>query len=444
MANRIISHESAILNLWLNWIVAVGALVIPVIMRVYLPELTIPAITFGVMGALILYDRFSLRGRWAVCPLLPSIAIWTLGISGILMIIISIIYSKGLINYISDAGLVNDHIPYLTILIVAPVLVGVILWSKFLGRRYSACQNCFITLGSESERGFLGKLFSQESKYQRNFLLAIAITEMILSWGYYIFFYINVNLNQPDKFFFGWIPVIMYAISVFYLGARYFTIWAYYFQDVEGSEKRHGASTAVRYLIVSGDNLYLSRSEEFGDIPDSSLIDTPASLVIDHRHHISAKEAESLFRDMSRLHTEKLDFRFVYVSKEASGKRNTFHFVCCPAEKDVMASSAFSKGKWYNLAQVERLLHNHDLSHMLASEIHRIYTVSMAWKTYDYEGRRLYKVKNYRPLFRLNGICDWEVDFNSTHWMNVARFNEDKPFFRLRRLFRSRPASPDA
>ncbi len=410
MANRIISHESAILNLWLNWIVAVGALVIPVIMRVYLPELTIPAITFGVMGALILYDRFSLRGRWAVCPLLPSIAIWTLGISGILMIIISIIYSKGLINYISDAGLVNDHIPYLTILIVAPVLVGVILWSKFLGRRYSACQNCFITLGSESERGFLGKLFSQESKYQRNFLLAIAITEMILSWGYYIFFYINVNLNQPDKFFFGWIPVILYAISVFYLGARYFTIWAYYFQDVEGSEKRHGASTAVRYLIVSGDNLYLSRSEEFGDIPDSSLIDTPASLVIDHRHQISAKEAESLFRDMSRLHTEKLDFR----------------------------------GKWYNLAQVERLLHNHDLSHMLASEIHRIYTVSMAWKTYDYEGRRLYKVKNYRPLFRLNGICDWEVDFNSTHWMNVARFNEDKPFFRLRRLFRSRPASPDA
>lgn len=101
-----------------------------------------------------------------------------------------------------------------------------------------------------------------------------------------------------------------------------------------------------------------------------------------------------------------------------------------------MEQSAFSKGKWYNFSRLERMLNNRELSPMLAAEIHRLYTITMAWKTYDYEGRRLYKVKNYRPLFRLKGICDWDVDFNSSHWMNVARFNEDKPFFRLRRLFR--------
>lgn len=74
---------------------------------------------------------------------------------------------------------------------------------------------------------------------------------------------------------------------------------------------------------------------------------------------------------------------------------------------------------------------------MLASEIHRLHTITMAWKTYDAEGRRLYKVKNYHPIFRLDGICDWDVDFNSPKWLDVARLNEDKRFFRLRKLWRS-------
>lgn len=125
----------------------------------------------------------------------------------------------------------------------------------------------------------------------------------------------------------------------------------------------------------------------------------------------------------------------MYVSHEASGDRNTFHYICCPTSAEVMDKSSF-KGEWYNLSQLERLLHNHELSPMLAAEIHRLYTVTMAWKTYDADGHRLYKVKNYHPLFRLNGICDWDVDFNSPHWLNVARLNEDKPFFRLRRLAR--------
>ena len=74
----------------------------------------------------------------------------------------------------------------------------------------------------------------------------------------------------------------------------------------------------------------------------------------------------------------------------------------------------------------------------MATEIHRLYTITMAWKTYDSEGRRLYKVKNYRPAFRLNGICDWDVDFNSPQWLQVARFNEDKPFFKIRRFWKKR------
>lgn len=439
MPDRSKSYENAIITLWLNWVLAMGAITLPVILRVYLPAMSIPVITFGAMGGLIAYDRFMAKGRMTVCPLINYIAIRTLGISATLMLSISIIYSKGFINYIDNTGLVNDKIPYLAILIIAPVLLLVTLWSKLRGNHFGACQNCAIALGSISERGFIGKLFSQESKYQRDFLIAMATMLIMVSWGYYFLFYVNVNLNQPDKFFFGWVPVILYIISSAYLGARYFTIWAYYFQDIEGSDKRRGSSTEVRYLVIYGDNIYLTRNEEFGDIPDSSMYDTPATLILSHRDNVSLTGATKVFGDISRLPSDKFEFRFMYLSHEVAGYRNTFHFICSPADKDIMSESAFGHGKWYNLSRLERMLHNHELSPMLAAEIHRLYTITMAWKTYDYEGRRLYKVKNYRPIFRLKDICDWDVDFNSPHWMNVAQFNEDKPFFKLRRLFRKPP-----
>lgn len=439
MSDRIVNHEDAIVSLWLNWIISIGALVLPLALRAFLPAMSIPLITFACMGALLIYDKTSIQGRWAVCPLIPSIVIRSLAISGIVMLVISVIYSKGIINYIYDTGLVNNEIPYVDVLVVAPVALLVTLWSKLRGRSYSACRNCFISLGSKSERGFLGELFSQESKYQRDLLITILTIIIITSWGYYTYFYINVNLNQPDKFFFCWLPVILYAISIIYLGARYFTVWAYYFQDIEGSDKRRGPSTEVRFLIISGDNIFLSRGDTLSDIPDNSYYDSPATLVVNHRDNVSLKEAIRFFEDISRLRADKLDFRFMYVSYEAGGSRNTFHFICSPLDKDFMQESAFKSGKWYNLSRLERMLHNRELSPMLAAEIHRLYTITMAWKTYDYEGRRLYKVKNYRPLFRLKDICDWDVDFNSSHWMNVAHFNEDKPFFRLRRLFRKSP-----
>ncbi|MCM1522810.1 MAG: hypothetical protein NC039_09195 [Muribaculaceae bacterium] len=443
MSDRIVNHEDAIVSLWLNWIISIGALVLPIILHAYIPVMYIPIITFICALGLLIYDRVSLNGRWAVCPLIPSIAMRSLFISGVIMLIIRVIYSKGLIGYMYDTMLINDNIPYLTVLVISPVTLAMALWSKLVGLRYGACRNCLISLGSKSERGFLGELFSQESKYQRDLLIVLFTIIFITSWGYYTFYYINVNINQPDQFFFGWIPVILYIISIIYLGARYFTVWAYYSQDIEGSDLRKGASTSVRFLIISGDNIYLARGEEYNQIPDSNKYDTPASLTVNYRDNVTLKEAKKFFDDISRLSPGDFDFRFMYVSYEAAGNRNIFHFICSPKDKEILGQSAFSHGKWYNLSRLDRMLHNRDLTPILAAEIHRLYTITMAWKTYDYDGRRLYKVKNYRPIFRLKDICDWDVDFNSSHWIKVSHFNEDKPFFRLRRLFRRNNTDKD-
>lgn len=436
MSTKNHTHETAIFDLWLNWVIAGGALSLPILLSVYIPPLLIPLISLALAGGLLAYDRASLRSHTAVCPLILTIATRSLFYSALIMIIISLIYARGVIWYLYDDDTINTAIPFVTLLIVAPVVFLTTAWSHIRGKRYSACQRCVNTLGSISERGLLGKIFTQESRYQRYFMLGISGVLTIIAWGYYTYFYINVNINIPDRFFFGWIPVILYLISVFYLGARCFTLWAYYCQDNNANGMSQGALTSIRILLISGDKFYLSREEEYNDTPDGYLYDTPATVTIDYRNELTLEKASGYLRDISRMDDNDFTLRFMYESREASGTRNTFHYICCPDSTNTMEKSAL-RGRWYNLSQVERLLHNRELTPMLASEIHRLYTITMAWKTYDAEGRRLYKVKNYHPIFRLDGICDWDVDFNSPKWLNVARLNEDKRFFRLRKLWRS-------
>lgn len=431
---RNISNETAIFNLWLNWIVAFGALCLPNIISVYAPAIVVPAVTFALAGLLTLYNNSSLRSRSAVCPLMPTIAVRSLLMSGFIMVIILISYARGIVDHFFESDLLNRQIPFITVLIISPVTFANTLWAHLCGAKYHACRDCAAILGDVVERGFIGKLFSQESRYQRYMLLGISGVLTLVSWCYYASFYINVNINTPDKFFLGWIPVILYFLSIVYLATRYFTIWAYYYQTVENDNHNLPTSTEIRFLIISGDSIFLTRGEEFSDSPGDSGFDTPGILFLNYRHEVKQQQAVTMFSDLSQIPAQDYDLRFMYYSEDSTGSHNVFHFICSLRKPSSATEGTLLRGRWFNLSELERLLHNRELSPMLAAEIHRLYTVTMAWKTYDITGRRLYKVKNYKPLFRLKGICDWDVDFNSPTWLQVAHLNEDKPLFKLRKL----------
>lgn len=333
MSTKNHTHETAIFDLWLNWVIAGGALILPILLSVYIRPLLIPLISLALAGGLLAYDRASLRSHTAVCPLILTIATRSLFYSALIMIVISLIYARGVIWYLYDDETINTAIPFVTLLIVAPVLFLTTAWSHIRGKRYSACQRCVNNLGSISERGLLGKIFSQESRYQRYFMLGISGVLTIIAWGYYTYFYINVNINIPDRFFFGWIPVILYLISVFYLGARCFTLWAYYCQDNNANDMSQGALTSIRILLISGDKFYLAREEEYNDTPDGYLYDTPATVTIGYHKEVSIEKATTCLRDISRMDDKDFTMRFMYESREASGERNTFHYICCPTPR---------------------------------------------------------------------------------------------------------------
>lgn len=430
-----LTNESAIFSLWLSWAVAVGALILPVLFALFVSKIWMPLVVLGIMLLLIIYRNTGGRNAIYSCDLIQDIAVKVLGVSAFIMLIIAIIYVRGYISMFFEPSEINTDIPFLSILIIAPTSTLFCIYHLIAGKNTSVCRACVIKNGLYSERGFLGKIFKQESAYQLRMLLALSILFSAIGWIYYKFFYVNVNLNRVDRFVLSWIPTIFYGLSIIYLGMRYFSLWSYYYKFIELNPRKNATTSNVRYIVLCGDNIYLSRMGEFNDIPDANKLDTPATIFIPTREQINNTEAARMFSDMSNIDKADFSLRFMYKNSDLSGFNNFYHFICC-LDKTETAEGSFLPGKWYTLSQLQRHLANHDVDPLLAAELHRLYTVTMAWKTYDSEGRRLYKVKNYRPNFRLKGICDWEVDFNSSHWLEVARFNEDKPFYHIRKLLR--------
>ncbi|MDE6491488.1 MAG: hypothetical protein K2L49_10060, partial [Muribaculaceae bacterium] len=216
------------------------------------------------------------------------------------------------------------------------------------------------------------------------------------------------------------------------------SLWGYYRNVVEANLDRHGDSTLVRFLLMWGDYIYL-RDPDADDSDDRAggvevaRVDTPASMFVPHRLSMSDHEARNYLASMSGLKDPHV--RFMYTSPNFNADCNIFHYACFVDSAEAMAESSLS-GSWFTLDQLKRLDGSGRLSPYLSSEIARLYRVAMAWKTYDRDGRRLYAIKNYRPTFRLRDFKNWDVDIDDPVWLFVSDNNEDRPFFRLKRLWR--------
>ncbi len=101
---------------------------------------------------------------------------------------------------------INRDIPFIPVLIVAPIAAGVCLWMLKRGSSFPFCVDCKLRFDTPAERGFLGMLFSQGGHLADPGSLAGALLLSISSWAYYIVKYVNSNLNSADRYFFSASP----------------------------------------------------------------------------------------------------------------------------------------------------------------------------------------------------------------------------------------------
>lgn len=423
-------HQThALFALWRDWVVACGAPMLVMLFSIWLPAVWLPLVTFILTVLLIWAVKTSKQSAIMSCHLTIYVIYRAMLYSGIIMLALAFLVKHELLE--QWFGAYNKVHAYIPELVIAPVTYLVAKYALIRREKLNFCKDCNERLGQKIEQGFLGRMFRQEGRFQQKVLTLMFLGLTIEGYLYYWIIYFNGYFNATDKFAFVWLPIIVYAGSVILMGFRYFMLWMYYSQDRQGGDVEHASVTRLRYIIVHDDKMYLAPSEDskYKD-PDEVEYDTPAVYTFQRRDKIMAPEAEEYFVRLTKIHD--LSIRFMYASETVGGAINSIHFIVEIKNPEELTDSPL-KGEWYSLTQVNDMLHQRRLSPMFMAELHRLYHITMAWKTYDRDGKRRYRQKHYRPAFRLKDIHNPDVDYNDKQWLYVSRMNEDIPFFKLRR-----------
>ena len=424
MHNHNIS-TSTIRGLWDNWAIAFGTIALLMLCSLFLSKTFLPILSFGLAYALMSKIKSdSGQPKMGACYMMVWAMAITLFWSGVVMLMINIIHSEWFFGGIYAIEPFNPRHPYICSLIVFPISLFVCTYFLLKGHSLRVCRNCQARFGYYNRNSSVSTLYFREARYQLRLLLMLSLILSIVDWAYYYFFYINVNFNTPDKFYFIVMPIAVYLLSLVYMSVRYMSM------TEEMSEKRASKTlrpmmTLVRFLIFSGDKVFLGADTD-------NLVDTPAKIIVPRRDKMSDDEATNSFRDIAGIN----DFtvRYLYDDTGYLNGANVLHYAIFL--KDDATPDLRLSGKWETIDELDRQLKAGMLAPQMLSELNRIYNVTMAWKTYDRDGRRLYPIKHYHPTFRLRDFKNWDVDYGDLHWLDIATNNEDRPFFKLRRFWR--------
>lgn len=418
-------------SLWINWAMSIGSLALMMFLAMFFTKLWMPAFALGF--AFILIGRISrMSGSDSqVCNILPYIAVRILIITAAIMVIINLYYMKFINPEQFVTGRANRNIPYITVLILSPVTNVVVIWAYLMRQKLAFCLRCTVEHGTAHERGFLGRVMDIETRYQFRILIYASLAITVYTWIYYFTTYSNVNYSPADRYYYMWIPVSLYLLSLVYLAMRYFKIYMFYRENVVGDASSAELTTILRYILICDDKVFLK--DIGGD--NEKLTDTPAMMKIHYRERMTPYDASMNFVTVSGIKT-KPEIKFLYENANNRADSNIFHYLCILKSMSDVENSRLT-GSWYTQSQLERLVANGEVAPLFTSEIHRVYTIMMARKTYDRTGYRLYDIKHYRPTFRLRELANLDNEFfNDPIWLIIARDNEDQPFFKLKKLWR--------
>ncbi len=414
-------------GLWANWVLAVGSVAATLALSLIVPPAWLP-LSMVVMAWLLMADvRREARRPGPGCVLTLRVALLTLFWSAVVMGAISVLTTSTLLDGIIDRSTHNTDIPYITSLVVFPMLAVNCIWQICRGYGTRFCTDCRARSGFYPGGGVVATIYSRESRYQVMMMLYISFTLTVIQCWYYFSYYINISFNAPDRFFFAYMPLAVLILTIFFMWMRLGNL-----ADIIGpmAVGEREQATVVRYIVVSGDRMLL---QTLG----LGRYDTPA------RAEIVAADGtvtEEMARDeMTRLMGgSTFTLRYLYTSKSHDLVTDVVHYAAFIPDGDDgrPGPTGWLRGEWMSLDDIDRLLHSAGLAAELADEIYRIYTITMAWKTYDRNARRLYPIRNYRPTFRLRDFRRWDVDYSDLTWFDIAGNNEDRPFWRLRRFWR--------
>lgn len=410
-------------SLWFNWAVAFGSIALVLVLPRLITHTWLPLAAFVLAYAVQVYKNNRDMGMMLNNVASLKVASSTLYLSAFVMGAIILAQRFELADEVFhwDGG--NPEFPYITGLVVFPVMALCSIWSMATGYGQNLSGEYRYREGMTTGASVISSFLTRANHYQVTVMMLVSVGMTAVDLWYYYCYYINVNMNTPDIFFFNWMPALLFVASLYFMWVRYHSI-GLILGPIVGANAKAGA--LVRYLVVSGDRMLLAPN-------DNGRWDTPASTHVELAKVHDTDEIRRLCADL--LHTDSFTMKYLYESGANDLSCMQLHYAAFMTDESKAGDVRGDKGCWYTLDEIDRMLRKAELSAEFTDELYRLFTITMAWKTYDKEGRRLYPIKNYKPTFRIRDMKNWDVDYDDPVWMMVSRNNQDRPFFRTRRLW---------
>ena len=417
--------DIALSTLWANWALAYGAITLPLVLAIFVPRIWIPFICLAGAYIVKVMIRRNLTSNISACSLVVNLAYRVLLLSALVMFLVVVIYTDWLVPTVIHLQLYNTELPFITCLVEFPIVAVMSAITIYTGLNNRICRECQRRHGFYAGDSVVATLYYRDSKYQAMILLVLSLTIGGIEYWYYFSRYINASLNSPDLFFFNYMPLGIYLLSLFFMWQRYKSMHAIY-SAIEEQHPGAEGSTVLRYLIFCEDDLLLRQNK-------NGIWDTPAIAVAHRTRSISPKEANDILENIEGISGAHV--KYLYSNEGFAKGSNMLHFSAfiTSDRKESLLKSGY---QWFIPYMLDVSLAAGAIQHHLANELYRIHTMTMAWKTYDRTGRRLYEIKHYRPTFRFRDMREWDIDYNDSTWFDIAANNEDNNFFRVRQFLR--------
>lgn len=411
--------------MWLNWVVAYGAVMLPLVFSLFAPLSLLPFVALAEVYALAVIRRNDAVSVVSGCAVLTDLAMRTLVWTAVVMIVINLLCTDWMIPTVWHLKVYNSEIPFVASLIVFPTLFLMCALLLGLGVGDRRCREYQRRHGFNAGDNVAGVLYYREARYQAMVLMGISVVMGAVELWYYFARYINANFNDPDRFFFIYMPLVVYLLTLVFMYGRYQSMNELCNALADGNRQPR-RTTKVRFLIFHNGDLWLHRGKD-------DRWDTPAESVLPSGDTPGEHQMRLLCTELTGL--ENFNMRYCYTNRGFASNTKVVHYAVSIDDKAALGGSDEARSRWFNAYDLDRALGTGQLTPMLANELYRIYTMTVAWKTYHSDGRRRYAIKHYRPTFRLADLMHWDVDYDDETWFGVWRHNQDKPFYRLRRFW---------
>lgn len=433
MNSRLATPESnALALICREWYISFGAMTLVVVLSLWIHPLWMPLCEIGLAIVLALLGPGRNISAGMPCGRITLVTIYSLLFTGLISFMINVAYHTKFIHLFFDITTLNHSIPYITSLVIFPVCTVIILLlnSRFLHMRH--VRNCHLHNQYNPSQPMFGRMVHATYRSLLNKMVIITAVISVIDYTYYFLYYRNISINKPDKFFFFFVPAAIFLWSIFFVRSSYSSLVIGNGRKIlaksDSSQKVSTItdSAVTRFLVVRDGKLLLDVSES---AIQNCSVDTPFTEIKPSSYKGSAEHGRKDFEYIAKI--SNFDLRLLYESNDKLFHNRCYHYLVTLPE---YCNVDLLPGEWVGIDGIDRLMKMGVLNPLFTDEIYRIYTIAMAWKTYDKNGKRKFPIRNYRPNFRLEDLQGYDADFQDDHWLKVSRINQDKRLWFIRRF----------